>query len=103
MTTDAHALLQRKCIATPIALSPLTRHFLKTTAKQLGISVAEFVRRVLDLTLIEYLKVGLYRLPAELTPCVSDPIERPQQYDLVDFAKLKTSRAKRGGASANSR
>lgn len=95
------ALVHRKCIQTQMALSPLTRHFLKSTAQTLGISVSELARRILDLALLDYAKAGLYRLPPEFTACGSLPVEPLSNHTVPDFDRLKSSLAKRGGASAN--
>jgi hypothetical protein len=70
----------------------LTLHFVKATAKRLGISVAEFTRRLFDAALVEYLGNGLYQLPDEYKDLPFLPLEKPKEYIVP-----KVPRNKHGG------
>jgi hypothetical protein len=70
----------RRTVTRPFLLSPLASHFLKSTAIRLGISGAEFARRIVDAALVEYLKNGLYQLPDEFKDLPFLPLEKPKEY-----------------------
>lgn len=76
-----------------ICLSPISDHFVQTMAARLGVSKSEFIRRVLDNTLVDYAKSNLYELPPEFTACPIPPLPKTAPHRLAN-AKNGTSNAK---------
>lgn len=60
-----------------VALSPLTCFFVRATAQLHGISDSEFIRRVLDAAMTEYIVNGLFTLPQQFLTFPEPEVRKP--------------------------
>jgi hypothetical protein len=67
----------RALITKNYSFSPLTVHFIQSSAKRFGVSESEFVRRIVDSALMEWVAKGLYHVPDEFRDVDPLPIPRP--------------------------
>jgi hypothetical protein len=67
---------------------------MKSTAKRLGISTTEFARRIFDAAMIEYVRVGIYELPAQFKDLPFIPFDKPRECG-PDMRRTKTAPPKR--------
>lgn len=71
MKQTARIAQLRKIASAPVLLhtihvTPLIDHFVRSRAKLLGVSQAEFYRTVVQAVMMEWIKNGLYQIPEEL-------------------------------------
>jgi hypothetical protein len=84
----------RRTVQFQLMLAPLTAHFIRASAKRLGVSNSEFGRRIFDAALVEYVKAGIYELPAQFKDLPFIPFDKPRECG-PDMRRTKTAPPKR--------
>jgi hypothetical protein len=79
LTEHATRALITKCYS----FSPFSVHFIKHSAKLHGISESEFVRRLVDHSLIERVIHDLYKVPQTFCTSIEIPIPQPSPHRLA--------------------
>lgn len=77
MPRALHAAFTRAHCQKGVSLSPLTCYFVRHTAQLHGISDSEFIRRVLDFTMNEYIGRGLFTIPERFYTFPEPEVRKP--------------------------